>query len=556
LLVFSIQTISIMFQPRWGPRINARFHESDTLVIGSGIAGLSYALQAAAHGTVSILTKSAAEDTSTRWAQGGIAAVTHPNDRFDCHVDDTLTAGAGLCHRDSVEVLVHEGPQAIRSLVEWGVQFTRVGGARSEFDLHREGGHGTARILHAQDITGAEIERALLEAIRTHPNIRLMENRLALELITPHFLKGTAADRPLSCHGVYALVPESGLIETWSAPVTVLCTGGVGQVYQHTTNPNIATGDGIAMAWRAGARIANMEFIQFHPTMLYDPARPSFLVSEAVRGAGAILRDSRGIAFMAKEHHLKDLAPRDIVARAIDRRMKELGDPCVYLDLSALASGEAKKKFPTIYARCLEAGIRMDKDLVPVVPSAHYLCGGIDTDLHGQTSIPGLYAVGECAHTGVHGANRLASNSLLEAVVFAKRALTHALENPRKKVQTRNIQTWDRRGTQVHREEIIIRHELESVRRLMWDYVGIVRCTDRLLRARRKLNSLLAEIEVFYKQTVITPSLLELRNIARTAALIVDSAIKRKESRGLHSTLDFPDQLTGKPKDTRLRHKV
>lgn len=501
------------------------------------------------------MTKSSADDTSTRWAQGGIAAVTHPDDRFDCHVEDTLTAGAGLCHQDSVEVLVHEGPQAIRSLVEWGVQFTRIAGRKSAFDLHREGGHGTARILHAQDITGAEIERALLEAVRNHPNIRLVENRLALELITPHFLKGRAAQSPLCCHGVYALDPETGLIDTWSAASTVLCTGGVGQVYQHTTSPSIATGDGIAMAWRAGARIANMEFIQFHPTMLYDPARPNFLVSEAVRGAGAILRDSRGNAFMEHEHPLKDLAPRDIVTRAIDRRMKELGDPCVYLDLSALPPHEAKKKFPTIYARCLEAGIRMDRDLVPVVPSAHYLCGGIDTDLDGETSIPGLYAVGECAHTGVHGANRLASNSLLEAVVFARRAFDHIRENPRKRIEVRHIQVWNRHGTQVHREEIIIRHELESVRRLMWDYVGIVRCTDRLLRARKQLRSVLAEVEVFYKQTVITPSLLELRNIARTASLIVESAIRRKESRGLHSTLDYPETALA-AKDTRLRHKV
>jgi len=495
-------------------------------VVGSGIAGLTYALEAAAQGTVCILTKSLAEDTSTRWAQGGIAAVIHPDDRFECHVEDTLTAGDGVCHRDAVEVLVHEGPQAIKSLVEWGVQFTRVGGRKSAYDLHREGGHGTARILHARDLTGAEIERALLEAVRNHPSIRLVENRLALELVTPHFLVGKRAEDPLACHGVYALDPESGLIETYLAGATILCTGGVGQVYQHTTNPNIATGDGIAMAWRAGARIANMEFIQFHPTMLYDPARPSFLISEAVRGEGAILRDSRGVAFMENEHPLKDLAPRDIVARAIDRRMKELGDPCVYLDLSALHHGEARKKFPTIHARCLESGLRMEKDLIPVVPSAHYLCGGIDTDLNGQTSIPGLYAVGECAHTGVHGANRLASNSLLEAVVFAKR------------------------------EEVIIRHELDSVRRLMWDYVGIVRCTDRLLRARRQLRSLLVEVEDFYKQTVITPSLLELRNIARTASLIVECALRRKESRGLHSTLDFPEHAPDASRDTLLRHRV
>jgi len=524
-------------------------------VIGSGIAGLSFALQVADHGTVTILTKSDADDTNTRWAQGGIAAVTNPNDSFKCHVDDTLVAGAGLCHRDAVEVLVHEGPSAIHSLVEWGVQFTRVGGrASGPFDLHREGGHATARILHASDITGAEIERALLVAVRQHPKIRLVENRLALELVTPHFLT-SSSDQPLACYGAYVLDPETGHVETHLAPNTVLCTGGVGQVYQHTINPAIATGDGIAMAWRAGARIANMEFIQFHPTMLYDPGRPTFLVSEAVRGAGAILRDSKGRAFMQDEHPLKDLAPRDIVARAIDRTMKKLGDPCVFLDLSHLPAGEAERKFPTIYARCLEAGVRMDKDPVPVAPSAHYLCGGIDADLYGQTSIQGLYAVGECAHTGVHGANRLASNSLLEAVVFSHRAAQHAMTHGISSIDPSLVKSWDREGTNVHREEVVIRHELDSVRRLMWDYVGIVRATERLRLARRHLAVVLAEVESFYKRTVITPSLLELRNVARIASLIVESALRRRESRGLHSTIDWPNTLP-KASDTVLRHRV
>jgi len=534
--------------------IDTHIHQSDFLVIGSGIAGLSFAMQAAEFGKVRILTKSDADDTSTRWAQGGIAAVIHPDDRFECHVEDTLTAGAGLCNRAAVEALVREGPQAIRALVEWGVRFTRTGGSHSPFDLHREGGHGTARILHAQDITGAEIERALLAAVHQHPNIELIERQLALELITEHNLNGSPLQKH-TCFGAYVLDPETGIVETWLAPITVLCTGGVGQVYQHTTSPSIATGDGIAMAWRAGARIANMEFIQFHPTMLYDPARPNFLISEAVRGAGAILRDSHGIAFMEHEHPLKDLAPRDIVTRAIDRRMKELGDPCVYLDLSELPPGEARKKFPTIYARCLEAGVKMDRNLIPVVPSAHYLCGGIDTDLCGRTSIRNLYAVGECAHTGVHGANRLASNSLLEAVVFSNRAVKHASAHIPQAIAPESVHPWDGRGTQVHREEIVIRHELESVRRLMWDYVGIVRATDRLERARRQLKVVIHEVESFYKKTVITPSLLELRNVARTASLIVESALKRKESRGLHSTLDWPEQQNP-PKDTQLRHRV
>ncbi len=527
-------------------------HSVDHLVIGSGIAGLTFALRVAERGTVAILTKTTADETSTRWAQGGIASVTAPDDDFASHVEDTLLAGDGLCHREAVELLVREGPEAIRELVEWGVQFTRTKGKAGTFDLHREGGHGRARILHAGDITGAEIERALLVAAKSHPNIQLCEQRFALELITEHFLTSSDDDR-LTCHGAYALDRTTGRIETWLAPVTVLCTGGVGQVYQHTTNPSVATGDGIAMAWRAGARVANLEFVQFHPTMLYDPVRGPFLISEAVRGAGAVLVDSRGERFMEHEHPLKDLAPRDIVARAIDRRMKALGDPCVFLDVSCLGS-HAKAKFPNIHARCLEAGFRMGKDPIPVTPSAHYLCGGIDTDLHARSSITGLYACGECAHTGIHGANRLASNSLLEAVVFSRRAADHAVSKPRPRVDPRLVARWDKHGTREHREEVIIRHLHDSVRRIMWDFVGIVRTTDRLERASAHLRLIREEVEDFYKATVITPSLLELRNAARTARLIVDCALKRTESRGLHSSLDFPRKVKA-PVDTVLQHR-
>lgn len=528
-------------------------HCVDFLVVGSGIAGLAYALKVAQAGTVAILTKADAGETGTRWAQGGIASVMSSDDDFKSHVEDTLVAGDGLCHRDAVEVLVQEGPEAVANLIDWGVRFTRLGGKAGPFDLHREGGHGKARILHAGDITGAEIERALLAAAASHPNIQILEHRFALELITGHFLTETVDPR-LTCHGVYALDRDSGQIETWLSPRTVLCTGGVGQVYQHTTNPSVSTGDGIAMAWRAGARVANMEFLQFHPTALYDPMRGPFLISEAVRGAGAILRDGRGEAFMAHEHALKDLAPRDIVTRAIDRRMKALGDPCVHLDARALGS-EARKKFPNIYARCLEAGIRMEKQMVPVTPSAHYLCGGIDTDLHGRTSIRGLYACGECAHTGVHGANRLASNSLLEAVVFSSRAAEHSLRATAQPLASRLVQRWDKRGTKEHREEVVIRHLHDSVRRIMWDFVGIVRTTDRLKRAASHLRLIRDEVEEFYKTTVITPSLLELRNAARVARLITECALRRRESRGLHSSLDF-SRHAQLPKDTILRHRV
>lgn len=528
-------------------------HRVDFLVVGSGIAGLTYALRVAEQGTVAILTKGDADETGTRWAQGGIASVMSADDDFASHVQDTLVAGDGLCHRDAVELLVKEGPTAVADLIDWGVRFTRQGGKAGPFDLHREGGHGKARILHAGDITGAEIERALLESARNHPNIQILERRFALELITRHFLT-EPHDDGLVCHGVYALDRDSGHIETWLSPRTVLCTGGVGQVYQHTTNPSVSTGDGIAMAWRAGARVVNMEFLQFHPTSLYDPMRGPFLISEAVRGAGAILLDSRHEPFMANEHPLKDLAPRDIVSRAIDRRMKALGDPCVYLDATGLGS-HARKKFPNIFARCLEAGIKMDKQPIPVTPSAHYLCGGIETDLHGRTSIKGLYACGECAHSGVHGANRLASNSLLEAVVFSRRAADHSSRLKTVLVPQKIVRRWDRRGTQEHREEVVIRHLHDTVRRTMWDFVGIVRTTDRLQRAASHLRLIRDEVEDFYKRTVITPSLLELRNSARVARLITDCALRRRESRGLHSSLDFPRHALA-PRDTILKHRV
>jgi L-aspartate oxidase len=531
----------------------ATIHRVDFLVVGSGIAGLTYALRVAESGTVVVLTKGNADETGTRWAQGGIASVMSDDDDFASHVQDTLVAGDGLCHRDVVETLVQEGPSAVRELIDWGVRFTRLGGRGSDFDLHREGGHHKARILHAGDITGAEIERALLDAARAHPNIQILERRFALELVTQHFLTAPHDD-VLTCHGAYALDRDTGRIETWLASRTVVCTGGVGQVYQHTTNPTVSTGDGIAMAWRAGARVANMEFLQFHPTALFDPMRGAFLISEAVRGAGAFLVDSRGERFMEKEHPLKDLAPRDIVSRAIDRRMKALGDPCVYLDATSLGS-HARTKFPNIRARCLEAGIRMEREPIPVTPSAHYLCGGIQTDLHGRTSIRGLYACGECAHTGVHGANRLASNSLLEAVVFSRRAAEHSMRIPASPIPASLVRRWDRKGTQVHREEVVIRHLHETVRRTMWDFVGIVRTTDRLQRAATHLRLIRDEVEDFYKRTVITPSLLELRNAARVARLITECALRRHESRGLHSSLDFPNHAAT-ARDTVLKHRV
>ncbi len=516
-------------------------NQSDFLVIGSGIAGLTFALKAAEFGTVIILTKKTESQSNTFYAQGGIAAVIDPRDSFESHIEDTLKAGAGICSREAVELLVKEGPQAISDLLGWETNFTRK--ADGGFSLGREGGHSYNRIVHAADITGREIQRALWEKARNHPNIRTIENQMVLELITEHHLLTHSRRKETNCYGVYSLDAETKKVEIFLSGYTILTTGGVGQVYLHTTNPSIATGDGIAMAYRAGAAVANLEFMQFHPTSLFHPQGNSFLISEAVRGFGGILRNRKGEAFMTKYHDMKDLAPRDVVARAIDTEMKRLGEECVFLDVTHKEPDQIRNRFPNIYQRCLELKIDMAKEWVPVVPAAHYMCGGVKTDLWGRTTINRLYAAGEVTHTGVHGANRLASNSLLEAVVFAKR-IAEDLKNRRSERLTKSwdVPAWDDSGTMDQEEWVYLSHDRKQIRSIMWDYVGIVRSNLRLARASRRIQLLCDEIEDFYKKTVVTPELLELRNLAHVARLIVRSAQIRKESRGLHFNRDYPER--------------
>ncbi len=514
--------------------------KTDFLVIGSGIAGLYFAIKAAEMGTVAIITKKERAESNTNYAQGGIATVMASDDSFDSHVADTLNAGAGLCHKDAVEVIVHEGPSRIKELLALGVDFTMK---NQQLDLGREGGHSKHRIVHAADLTGREVERALLAKINEHPNIRVFENHVAIDLITEHHLVKTgkeAQSQNTHCWGAYVLDAKSNTVNTFLSSVTMLSTGGAGQVYLHTTNPLIATGDGVAMAYRAGAKIGNMEFIQFHPTTLYNSGAPSFLISEAVRGFGGILRTKDGTDFMKKYDSRGSLAPRDIVARAIDSELKRSGDESVHLDLTHLQASEIRSHFPNIYGRCLQFNIDITKNWIPVVPAAHYSCGGIVTDLYGSTSILGLFACGEVSMTGVHGANRLASNSLLEALVYSTRAAEYIRE---KKVRTSmipEIPEWDESGTVNADEWVLIAHDRKEIQQIMWDYVGIVRSTHRLERANRRIQLILDEVLDFYRRTVVSEELIELRNLARVAELIIRSALIRKESRGLHYTTDYP----------------
>lgn len=516
--------------------------ETDFLVIGSGIAGLSFALQVASHGKVAIVTKRDVAESATRYAQGGIASVFSAEDSFDAHVEDTLTAGAGICHEDVVRMVVEEGPQTIRNLIEWGVKFTTTT-AGDAYDLTREGGHSARRILHAEDITGREIERALVEAVRQNPNIQLFEHHIAIDLITVAKLTRKPVDEN-NCLGAYVLDIKSNKVVTFAASSTVLASGGAGKVYLYTCNPDVASGDGVAMAYRAGATIANMEFMQFHPTTLFHPNAKSFLISEAVRGEGAILRRRDGTAFMEKYHHLKDLAPRDIVARAIDNEMKTYGDDCVYLDITHEPADFVRSRFPNIYQTCMEYGLDMTKEWLPVVPAAHYLCGGIKVNVDAETDLPGLYTIGEAAFTGLHGGNRLASNSLLEAAVYAGRAARHATANlaSRKTLDRELISEWDS-GTATNSDEmVVVSQNWDEIRRFMWNYVGIVRSTKRLERALRRIQLIKDEIEEYYWNFIVTSDLIELRNLATVAKLIVKCAQKRKESRGLHYTIDYPDR--------------
>lgn len=511
---------------------------SDYLVIGSGIAGLTFALKAAKTGTVHIITKKDSAESNTNYAQGGIAAVFSETDSFDAHIQDTLTAGDGLCNRASVDILVKEGPERIRELISTGVEFSSENGRP---ELIKEGGHSASRILHARDLTGREIERALLKAAQEHPSIRIHEHRHAIDLITNHQVRNGLTQDENRCYGAYVLNPATGLVDVYQAKVTFLSTGGAGRVYLHTTNPSIATGDGIAMAWRAGTPVANLEFMQFHPTSFQLRSGNHFLISEAVRGHGGILRTRRGERFMEKYDPRLELATRDIVARAIDQEMKKTGDESVFLDVTHLESEEIDRYFPTIAATCLREGIDIRKDWIPVVPAAHYMCGGVVCDSAGRSSIRNLFVGGETAFTGVHGANRLASNSLLEAVVWAHRSVQEAealVTNA--PFFTGTIPPWDDKNTRTNEEWVLISHNMKEIRTLMWDYVGIVRSNDRLSRARRRLQFLKEEIDHFYKTTRLTPEIIELRNLATVATLIVDCALTRKESRGLHYSLSWP----------------
>ncbi len=511
----------------------------DFVVIGSGIAGLSFALKAAAHGSVAIVTKRARAESNTAWAQGGIASVTSTEDSFELHVKDTIEAGAGLCDEKVVHSIVMDGPARIRELIEFGVGFDEreLPDGSHELDLGREGGHSKRRILHARDVTGREIERALLDAIARHPQITVLENHMAVDLITLGKLGYVSTDR---CLGVYILNEASGEVAALRSSRVVLATGGCGKVYLYTTNPGIATGDGVAMAWRAGAKIANMEFIQFHPTCLYHPEARSFLISEAVRGEGARLIDARGREFMDRYHPKKELASRDVVARAIDAEMKRTGARCVYLDITHKPADFIRDRFPNIHQTCLRVGLDITREPIPVVPAAHYQCGGVLTDENGVSSLDGLYAIGEVACTGLHGANRLASNSLLEACVLAHRCCATIVAAPPVDESTwqSELPPWESGDAVDVDELVVIYHNWDEIRHLMWDYVGIVRTDKRLQRAATRLRNLEREIEEFYWNFKITTDLLELRNLATVASLIVDSALLRKESRGLHYTLD------------------
>uniref|UniRef100_A0A7V2ZJY2 L-aspartate oxidase n=1 Tax=Ignavibacterium album TaxID=591197 RepID=A0A7V2ZJY2_9BACT len=535
--------------------------KTDVLIIGSGIAGLFAALKISDFADVIVVTKKEKAESNTNYAQGGIASVIDQHDSFEKHIEDTLIAGAGLCRRESVEIMVKEGPQRIKDLIEIGTQFTKRDG---EFDLAREGGHSVPRILHAKDFTGKEIERALIEAVSRKKNIQVLENYLAIDLLTEHnlALKKESKIKNENCWGAYLLNCLNNQVIKITTKATILATGGLGQVYLHTTNPKIATGDGFAMAYRAGVKLGNMEFIQFHPTALYGSANlpefdsRSFLISEAVRGFGGVLRTKNGEPFMSKYDERKELAPRDIVARAIDSELKKSGDEFVYLDVTHKNPDEIIDHFPNIYGTCLKIGIDITKQMIPVVPAAHYACGGIVVDVNSRTSLNGLYACGEVSMTGVHGANRLASNSLLEAIVFSYRASNHIkqfLFEYKKSIP--EFPEWDDTGTLTYDEKILITHTIKEVKHTMWDYVGIVRSNERLNRAQKRISVLFEENEKLYKKTKIFPSILEARNLIACAHVIIKSAQKRKESRGLHFNIDYPEPDPDFLRDTIIENK-
>lgn len=513
----------------------------DFLVLGSGIAGMSFALKVAKHGKVAIVCKNSLEEANTFYAQGGIASVTNPWDNFENHIKDTLIAGDGICDPVVVEKVVREAPAQIKELISWGVDFDKD--EKGNFDLHKEGGHSDFRILHHKDNTGAEIQLSLIEAVKKNKNIDVYDHHFAVEILTQHHLgiEVTRHTSGIECYGAYVLDQKTNHIDIFLSKITMMATGGIGCIYKTTTNPLIATGDGIAMVYRAKGEVRDMEFVQFHPTALYHPGdRPSFLITEAMRGYGAVLRTSDGKEFMHKYDERKSLAPRDIVARAIDTEMKNRGDDCVYLDVTHKDAEETKKHFPNIYDKCLSLGIDITKSYIPVAPAAHYLCGGIVVDLNGESTINRLYANGECARTGLHGANRLASNSLIEAVVYADAAAKHAITNFKEYHFEEKIPEWNDEGTSLPEEMVLITQSEKEVGQIMSTYVGIVRSNLRLKRAFDRLDILYLETERLFQRSVVSREICELRNIINVGYLVIRQAMERKESCGLHCTIDYP----------------
>jgi len=516
----------------------------DFLVIGGGMAGISFALKAAQHGKVALLCKTTLSESNTSFAQGGIASVTYSPDTFEKHIEDTLISGDGHCNLAAVEKVVHEAPAQIAELLNWGIDFDK--NEQGLFDLHREGGHSEHRILHHKDNTGYEIQESLIRQVKEHTEIEVYEHYFAIEILTQHHLGQIVTHHTpgIECYGAYVLNQQSNNIHTFLSKVTFLATGGIGSVYSTTTNPEIATGDGIAMVHRARGIIKDMEFVQFHPTALYHPGeRPTYLITEAIRGYGAVLRTQDGKEFMQKYDERGSLAPRDIVARAIDNEMKMRGHDYVYLDVTFKDAEETKMHFPNIYKKCLELGIDITKDFIPVSPTQHYLCGGIVVDLNGCSSINRLYAAGECSCTGLHGANRLASNSLIEAIVYADAAVKDAITKIDKLTHNESIPDWNDEGTSLPEEMVLITQSFREVEQIMSTYVGIVRSNLRLKRALNRLEILYRETENLFDRSVVSREICELRNVISVAYLIIKQALMRKESRGLHYTVDYPDRM-------------
>jgi len=515
---------------------------SDVLVVGSGVAGLSFALEMADHAQVLIITKKAKTESNTYYAQGGLAAVLSPEDSFEEHINDTLVCGDGLCERDVVQRIIRAAPACIKELVELGAEFDKT--ENGSFDLGIEGGHTKRRIVHANDLTGREVGRVLLEAAVDHPSITVLEDQTAVNLVVRN-------DR---CNGCYVLDTESSAIRNFVSQITVLATGGIGRVFIHTTNPEVATGDGIAMAYRAGATIMNMEFTQFHPTTLYHPLADSFLISESLRGEGAVLTDKKGRRFMKDYHPMMELAPRDIVARAIDDELKKSGEDHVLLDITGKDRHYVRTRFPEIYEKCFSLGIDITKEPIPVVPAAHYCCGGVKATVAGETDVQNLFAIGEVACTGLHGANRLASNSIIEGLVCARYAADKCRELLRKEISVEPFPSWEPGEAVDSDEMVIVTHNRDEIRRLLWNYVGIVRSNKRLTRAKDRIALLNREINQYYWDFIVTADLVELRNMALVAELIIDSARMRKETRGIHYSLDYPEKLPSARNTFLKRH--